>query len=67
MRGLNSMSFRRIVSITPLEIVKHLVVGEAKEGEALRRKRGRAHCIAGKLFIGRVGRAVDLNDEPCVE
>ena len=36
-----------------VEIVKHLVVGEAENGEALRRERGCARGVAGNLFVGR--------------
>ncbi len=41
-----------------VEIVKHLVVGEAENGEALRRERGCARGVAGNLFVGRMGGAV---------
>ena len=51
MRGRSSISFRLTVQ-NPVEIVKHLVVGEAENGEALRRERGRARGVAGKLFVG---------------
>jgi len=47
--------------------VKHLVIGEAENGEALRRERGGARGVASKLFVGRVGGAIHLDDEPCVE
>ena len=50
-----------------VKIVKHLVIGEAENDEALHRERGHARGVAGKLFVGRVGGAVVLNDEPCVE
>ena len=50
-----------------VEIVKHFVVGEVEKDETLRRERGGARCVVGKLFAGRMGDAVHLDDEPCVE
>ena len=50
-----------------VKIAKHIVLREPKNGESLRRKRGRARGVARELFVGRMRRAVDFEDEPGVE
>ena len=50
-----------------MEIAIHLVVREPQNVVALTGERCGTHCVAGGLFVGRMGGSVDFNDYSGVE